>query len=853
MDSQTLTKIEFDAIRCLLGEYCACSLGRSLAARISPSRNPQTIVHWLEQTTQMVEALRDVGLPPFGGISDIRAPMQRAVPGGGATPEDFAIILAALRGAANVRAFLTGLPESLDKLHAMAGQIGAFDGEVKAIERVIGPDGEVLDSASPRLGELRREIEATGSRIREVIYGYLKNPQVTRLLENQAVTLHGDRYVLPVRADNRGRLPGVVHRASNTGQTVFVEPNASVELNNKLADLRDDERREIRRLLNELAVRIQHRGEEILSTMRMLAHVDLLSAKAQYAYQFEMTCPEVAERIGLELHDARHPLLVDQAHQQARAGIPPEKRHPVVPIDVRLGDDFDLLIITGSNTGGKTVALKTVALLTVMAQAGMHIPARRGSKLPIVRDVFVDIGDEQSLQQSLSTFGGHIKRIRYCLQKADRNCLVLLDELGAGTDPDEGGAIGQAVLDELREIGCLGMVTTHLSVLKAYAFTHERVDNASVEFDTKTLSPTYRLLIGQPGESHAITVARRLGMPRRITGAAKQYLSRQGKQFSRAIKATAQVRKTAEEARAEAAKAELDARNQQEVYESRLADLHRLREQFEHWLARLPELQAGDEVHVPSLKKAGRLVRIEWNKQAALVDVDGKTVQVPLRELMPDLGQRAVREQMDSLKQEILQQAQQAKKVRAEAEHAKQEYHRSLEHHRARARQFEQWLEAVGEMKVGDVVPIAGKPGKGQLLSVDLLAMRATVLAGDREREIPLQDLFPGKGAFRSGSDKGRGSGSRARSDKRGGRHAAREKPTKDRPIPRRSPQGAKARKAHDALLHVKPGEQVFVVPFNKRATLVRIDEDKDQVVVQSGVFEMEVPLADVEPVRSGR
>ena len=362
--------------------------------------------------------------------------------------------------------------------------------------------------------------------------------------------------------------------------------------------------------------------------------------------------------------------------------------------------------------------------------------------------MFIDVGDEQSLQQSLSTFGAHIKRIRYILSKADRNSLVLLDELGAGTDPDEGGAIGQAILDELRRIGCLGMVTTHLSVLKAYAFNHPRVDNASVEFDTATLRPTYHLRIGTPGESHAITVAAHLRLPGRVIHEARRHLGEQGKQFRRAIRATGAARQVAEEARAEAVRAQVAAVQQQEVYEAKLADLHRLKEQFEAWLARLPDLKAGDEVFVPSLGKTGRLARLELHRQIALVDSGSVQVEVPLAELMPDLGQAAVREQLDALRRDILEQARASQADRQEAEHLKQEFHRSIEHQKERARQFDTWLSAVGRLKVGDEVPIARKPGVGKVTGVDLPGLRATVETAEGPMELSLQELFPQTGPF---------------------------------------------------------------------------------------------------------
>ena len=441
MDAVTLDKIGFPAVRGILAGFCACSLGKALAAGIAPSSSGPSVTRWLEQTGQMVDCLREVGLPPFGGVSDIREPMARAVPGHGAGGEEFARIAETLEAASAVRRFLTDLPEGLHHLHTMGKRLGDFGEEVAAIRRVVDRQGGIRDDASDHLADLRRQIARVTQEIHDTIHAYLRDPEVRRLLTSANVTLHGDRYVLPVRWDHRGRLPGVVHRESHTGQTVFVEPNASVQLNNHLISLRDHERQEVEKLLAELGLIVTARARDVERTLEALARIDLLSAKAQYAYQCDFTCPEVIEGGSIDVHEARHPLLIARSHSSA--GAPFE----VVPIDVRLGQEFDILVITGSNTGGKTVTLKTVALLAAMAQAGMHIPARRGAKLPLLKDVLIDVGDEQSLEQSLSTFGGHIERMKRILdgaQRGGRATLVLLDELGSGTDPDEGGAIGQA-------------------------------------------------------------------------------------------------------------------------------------------------------------------------------------------------------------------------------------------------------------------------------------------------------------------------------------------------------------------------------------------------------------------------
>ncbi len=851
MDQFTLEKIEFDEIRRILRRYCSCSLGRDMCAHINPSAKADVIHRWQSQTAEMVLALRDFGPPPFGGISDISESLEKIQPGRGGTGEDFADIAACLKGTAELKRYLLPLPEEHEQLHSLAESIASFETQIGAIEEIVAPDGSIFDHASDRLSRTRREMTTTADEIHRAIHSYVQNPDVAKLLQSQNVTLHGDRYVLPVKVENRGRLKGVVHRSSNTGATVFVEPNASVELNNRLADLAEDERREVQRLLNQLGVRVYARAEDIRNTLRTVARIDLISAKAQYAYQFEMTRPRIDQAGPLDLHRARHPLLVEQAHQQDRAGIDPENIHPVVPIDVRLGSDFDLLIITGSNTGGKTVTLKTVALLAAMAQAGLHIPAEKNSALPVFDDILIDIGDEQSLEQSLSTFGGHIKRLRLILDKADAATLVLLDELGSGTDPDEGGAIGQAILDQLRQIGCRGMVTTHLSVLKAYAYNHDRVDNASVEFDTQTLRPTYKLMIGTPGESHAITVAKHLGMSRTLTDLARKYLGKKGQQFRRAIAATTSARESAEEARAQAQVAELAAVSQAEKLDSRMADLDRLQKEFTTWLARLGEMKPGDQLFVPAVRKIGSLVRLEYHKQKALVAVDGKQIEVPLVDLMPRLGQHDVRDEIAAMRTNIAQREKQAaeKLEEARALHAKAS--QDVETQKEKARQFDAWLGAISRMKIGDVVPIALKPGKGKLKEVDLKGLRVTIETKAGEKTISLQDIFPQTGPFARRPRKQRdakGPDGRKRKTRKGAKDKP-AKPDKNAPMQRRQRQSKAAKKNRKALENVQPGQEVYVVPFSKRATLIRIDSDKQQVVVGSGAFEMTLPIADVEPV----
>jgi dsDNA-specific endonuclease/ATPase MutS2 len=473
-----------------------------------------------------------------------------------------------------------------------------------------------------------------------------------------------------------------------------------------------------------------------------------------------------------------------------------------------------------------------------MAQSGLLIPARRGAKLPLFREIMMDVGDEQSLEQSLSTFGGHIERLKAILRQADRHSLVLLDELGSGTDPDEGGAIGQAVLDALGRTGCLAMVSTHISILKAYAMNHERVDNGSVEFDTQTLSPTYHLRIGTPGESHAITVAEKLGLPGRITDDARKHLGQRGQQFRRAMRRTGKARQIAEEARANADAAKVHAETQAETYEDKLDDVRKLKDEFTTFLHHISALKPGDKIWVPAAKKHGHLARLELHKQVALVNIGSLQLEVPLADMMPDLGRHDVRHELNQLHTRAEEQANQAAGDRDKAARLLAEAKTLEQQKRQQARQFDMWLNAIARVKVGDLAPIARKPGRGKVVEVNFPALRATIeLEGGKIIQLPLQDLHPQTGPFAPG---GEGTKKNASRQGKGNKKAA---------VRHRDPKSKSAKKDRRALLDTSPGEKVFVVPFQTAATLVRIDEDKNKATVLRGAFEIQVALSDLEPV----
>jgi DNA mismatch repair protein MutS2 len=432
--------------------------------------------------------------------------------------------------------------------------------------------------------------------------------------------------VLPLKTDYRGHVKGIVHTSSDSGETLFVEPAEVVQANNAIVQMREDERKEVTRILGELSLIVHHNEAPILATLDALGGLDLITAKVRYLRSREAVCPEISEDQKMFLTNARHPLLLELA-RQAGGG------RGVVPIDVRLGDDFDLLVITGPNTGGKTVTLKTIGMIALMTQCGIPIPAGAGSRMPVYRQIFIDVGDEQSIEQSLSTFSAHMANILHVLKHAGKQSLVLLDEVGSGTDPDEGAAIGRSIIDELLRIGCSAVVTTHLSTLKSVAFAEERVDNGSVEFDVETLRPTYRLRLGEPGNSNALIIAQRLGMPKRMAHRARGYLSRRSQAVKKAIEATLDSRRQAERARLEAHQALLDAERQRVQYEQQARRLESEREAHHAWYQWVNALKPGAEVFVRKFERSAKLVRLQLQKQTALINAGAVDMEVHLSEL----------------------------------------------------------------------------------------------------------------------------------------------------------------------------------------------------------------------------
>lgn len=633
MDAHTLEKLDFQRVRELVAEQASCGLGRDLALRISPSRREEQVAIWLRQTEEFTKWVAAHGLPPFGGVRDVRPQVKKAVPPAKLEPTEFAELADTLVGIDAIRSYFDGCETGFEAVVKIAGRIGDFRVIAERIGRVINDRGQVRDEASERLYRIRHQIEEVRQRTREVFEKLLRQTHITKYLQYTSATFHDDRMVLPVKADQRGRVPGIIHRSSDTGQTLFVEPAEAVELNNSRINLLQQESEEIGRILWELTHLVHLNQREILRTLETIAVVDLLTAKVKLARRFHLNLPQLSPDRRLILHQARNPILM--AEFELHRG-KDRANHQVVPIDVRLGDDFDIMMITGPNTGGKTATLKTVGLLTLMMQAGLPIPAGPGSTVPVFDGIWIDVGDEQSLIQSLSTFSAHLRRILDILHRARRSTLILLDELGAGTDPEEGAAIGRAIVGHLLDTHCLAMITTHLGALKSLGYEVKRVDNASVQFDIESLRPTYVLRIGEPGNSNALAIASRLGMPRNLVDSARKHLAGQHRALNKAISRTLDSRRDAERARRDAEAARQDAARATLAAMDKAKALEAQHRNYAAWVERVMKLQPGESVHVRSFDKPGRVVRVKLDKQQVAVDLGMMQVDVALSDLVFD-------------------------------------------------------------------------------------------------------------------------------------------------------------------------------------------------------------------------
>ncbi len=522
MNDKTLKVLEFDKILNMLQEKAVSKMGKEMAANLRPSVFLSEITDNLQETTEAVKMIFKKGQLPLGGIKDIRSSLKRAAIGGVLSVSELMHVGEFLYVCRKVSKYAQNdsKREYYDRLDPMFDSIAVITSLETEINRCIINENEIADDASPALRTIRNGIKTSNSKINEHLNSIIHSSTYKNMLQDPVITIRNGRYCVPVKAEHRNSFSGMIHDQSSTGATLFMEPISVVNLNNKIKELTAEEGEEINRILSKLSGLTAEQEPVLSANLNVLTHLDFVFAKGELSISMGATEPIMNTKGVINIMKGRHPLL---------------SKDIVVPIDVYLGDKFRTLLITGPNTGGKTVSLKTVGLFTIMGQAGLHIPALDNSKLAVFDNVFADIGDEQSIEQSLSTFSGHMKNIVSILSEITENSLVLLDELGAGTDPTEGAALAIAIVSYLFDIGARTAVTTHYSELKVYALSTEGVENASCEFDVETLRPTYRLLTGIPGKSNAFAISKRLGLPDHIISAAKEALSHEDERFEDVI------------------------------------------------------------------------------------------------------------------------------------------------------------------------------------------------------------------------------------------------------------------------------------------------------------------------------
>jgi DNA mismatch repair protein MutS2 len=695
IDEHTLRVLEFEEVKTILASFAASDLGRDAARGLYPSVDVRWVQARIAETTELAAVLERGERVPMAGLRDIRPILKEF--GRKQTvlePAQLLEVSDTLAASGRLRLFLSNLePTWSGHLIAMGERLGDFQPAVDEIRRCIGGDKRVRDDASDKLREIRRRIGQLSEAIHHRFMGIVAAPGLRKAIENENFLMRHGRPVLAVKAHYRSFVRGTVLDRSNTGATLYIEPDELVELSNDLEDAVFEEKKEVGRILWLLTKMILDQQEAILDSVKMLALIDLTYAKARFSSAYGMHPADLDADGALNLRAARHPLLLQLAARQKSCPVT-QLTGEVVPIDVRLGEDFDLLLVTGPNTGGKTVVLKTIGLLTMMAQSGMHIPARGGSRMPVFRQVFADIGDEQSLQQSLSTFSAHMGQVVKILQRTNAGTLVLLDELGAGTDPIEGAVLATAILEKLMGKGGRIVATTHLGQLKSFAYTTPRAQNASVQFDIESLKPTYRLMIGTPGSSNALVIAQRLGMPEDVVGQAGSLLATESDGTSDLINQIQATREDAERKRSEAqslldeadvVRSEAAERLQRVEDEGRrlrdqadreiddsMQAVRRLTDEFaadmqnapgvwsrkaQDLAGRVAELAAGtplaqrhgefvaalrrgDSVYVIPFRREGIVERIRKSRGTVVVFVDSKEIEVPFREVTKPNGSR---------------------------------------------------------------------------------------------------------------------------------------------------------------------------------------------------------------------
>ena len=534
---KSLTTLELPAVLEMLAAEAVGDTAKEQARELTPSTDAATVRRRQEETSAAKTMMVVRGSPSFSGVKDVRASLARADLGGALNTRELLDIARVLQCARLVRGYIAEDSVGKTPIDHLFYALHANKFLEEKITNSISSEDEIADGASPELANIRRQMRAAAARARDSLQKLISSPSYAKVLQEPIITMRQDRYVVPVKAEHKGAVPGLVHDISASGATLFIEPMAAVKANNELRELSAKEKLEIERILAELSADCAEHRDDISSDFEILVRLDLIFAKAKLSYKLNCQSPSM-EGKGIVLRRARHPLL-----DQAKA----------VPISLELGESFDTLVITGPNTGGKTVSIKTIGLLAAMNQCGLHIPADDGSNLPVFSHILADIGDEQSIEQNLSTFSAHMSNIVNIISECDGNSLILFDELGAGTDPTEGAALAVAIIEYCRKKGAIIAATTHYAELKVYATNEAGVQNASCEFDVETLRPTYHLLVGIPGKSNAFAISRRLGLGEDIIEDAKNRVSSDSASFEATIEKLEQTRLLLEKDRNEAA------------------------------------------------------------------------------------------------------------------------------------------------------------------------------------------------------------------------------------------------------------------------------------------------------------
>jgi len=605
--------LEFDKILSRLRDCATSNFGKELAEKIEPADDFAAVKENLSLTTEAVKIFA-LSSPPLGGFRDVREVFKKISLGSVADAEEFLDILSTMYTMRQVKIFFKESEIDAPKLKFRAAQLEILGNLERQLDNSVDEHGNIRDTATPELQKIRRDLKTAQNRIKTEIFNILHDASKQKFFQDAIVTMRGDRYVLPVKLEYKSQFAGIVHDQSATGATVFIEPMSVVNLNNSVKELEAAERHEVARILRTLSDSVRKNLDALTNNIKILADIDLVFAKAKLARDLNATEPLLDKFT--DLKSARHPLISPEV---------------VIPINIQLGENFSMLLVTGPNTGGKTVSMKTLGLLALMTQSGLYIPAAFGSRIAVFGNIFADIGDEQSIEQSLSTFSAHMKKIVAILDDVTENDLVLLDEIGAGTDPDEGAALAMSILERLLQIGAATIATTHYSELKTFAYSTAGIENACVEFDSETLRPTYRLLIGIPGASNAFSISQRLGLPQSLIFRAKQLITADHANFEKII-------------------SELEA--QRMIFEQRNAEIFERQQQIAKNEKKIAEMR--DEI----AKNKGEIIRKAKEKSAAMIREtkrEAEEIIAALKEQFDDAGvkrrQQVIQQSRDKLRE----------------------------------------------------------------------------------------------------------------------------------------------------------------------------------------------------------